>query len=59
MQKIGWTHPMEYENVLHRVKEERNIIHKIKRKKANWICHILSSNCLLKHAIEGKIEGGI
>ena len=27
--------------------------------KANWICHILSNNCLLKHIIEGKIEGGI
>jgi len=28
-------------------------------KKANWIVHILGRNCLLKHVIEGKIEGGI
>ena len=43
--------------VLHRVKEERNIIHTAKRRKANWIGNILCRNCLLKHLIEGKIEG--
>jgi hypothetical protein len=42
-----------------RVKEERNIVHTIKRRKANWIGHILSGNCLLKHVIEGKLEGRI
>ena len=26
---------------------------------ANWIGYILSNNCLLKHVIEGKIEGRI
>jgi hypothetical protein len=45
------------EEVLHRVKEERNILHTIKRRKANWIGHILRRNCLLKHVIEGKVEG--
>jgi hypothetical protein len=45
------------EEVLHRVKEERNIVPTIKRRKANWIGHILRRNCLLKHVIEGKIEG--
>jgi hypothetical protein len=45
--------------VLHRVKEERGILHKIKRRKANWIGHILRRNCLLNHVIEGKIEGWI
>jgi hypothetical protein len=47
------------EEVLHRVKEERNIVHTIKRRKANWIGHILRRNCLLKHGIEGKLEGRI
>jgi hypothetical protein len=47
------------EEVLHRVKEERNIVHTIKRWKANWIGHILRRNCLLKHVIEGKLEGRI
>jgi hypothetical protein len=45
------------EEVLHRVKEERNILHTIKRRKANWIGHILRRNCLLKHVIEEKFEG--
>jgi len=39
------------------VKEERNILHKIKRRKSNWIGHILRRNCLIKHVIERKIEG--
>jgi hypothetical protein len=49
------------EEVLHRVKEERNrpIVHTIKRRKANWIGHILHRNLLLKHVIEGKLEGRI
>jgi hypothetical protein len=45
------------EKVLQGVKEERNILHTIKRSKANWIDHILRRNCLLKHTIEGKLEG--
>jgi hypothetical protein len=31
----------------------------MKRQKANWIGHILCRNCLLKHVIEGKLEGRI
>jgi hypothetical protein len=42
-----------------RVKEVRNIVHTIKRRKSNWIGHILRRNCLLKHVIEGKLEGRI
>ena len=30
-----------------------------KKSKVNWIGHILRRNCLLKHVIAGKIEGGI
>jgi len=47
------------EGALQRVKDERNILQTIKRRKANWIDHILHWNCLLKHATEGKIEGRI
>jgi hypothetical protein len=36
------------------VKEDSNILQAIKRRKANWIGHILRGNCILKHAIEGK-----
>jgi hypothetical protein len=47
------------EEVLLRVKEQRNILHEISKRKANWICHILRRNCLLRQVIEGKIKGGI
>jgi hypothetical protein len=53
-----WTDGMRNEEVLHSVKEERNIPHTVKRRKANWIGYILRRKCLLKHVIEGKIEGG-
>jgi hypothetical protein len=59
MEKISWTDRVRNEEVLHRVKEERNILHTIKRRKASRIGHILRRNCLLKHVIEGKIVGRI
>ena len=50
---------MRNKEVLQRVKEEMNILQTIKRKKANWIGYILRRNCLIKHVIEGKIEGRV
>jgi len=47
------------EEVLLRVKEQRNILHEIRKRKANWIGHILHRNCLPQRVIEGKIQGGI
>jgi hypothetical protein len=44
------------EKVLQGVGEEMNILQTIKRRKPNWIGHILRSNCRLKHVIEGKKE---
>ena len=48
---------MRNEEVLLGVNEQRNILHKIRKQKANWIGHILHRNCLLKQVIEGKIKG--
>ena len=59
MEKISWTDHVRNEEVLLRVKEQRNILHKIRKRKANWIGHILRRNCLLQRVIEGKIQGGI
>jgi hypothetical protein len=56
-EKISWTDRVNNETVLHRVKEERNILYTIRRRKANWIGRILPRNCFLKHIIEGKISG--
>jgi hypothetical protein len=58
MEKISWTDRVRNE-VLLRVKEQRNILHEIRKQKANWIGHILRRNCLLKQVIEGKIKGAI
>jgi hypothetical protein len=59
MEKISWTDRVRNEEVLHRVKEDRNILHTMKRRKVNWIGHILRRNCLLKHVIGGNVEGRI
>ena len=59
MEKISWTDHVRNEEVLLRVNEQRNILHEIRKKKANWIGHILHRSCLIKHVIEGKIEGRI
>jgi hypothetical protein len=45
--------------ILLRVKEQRNILHEIRKREANWIGHILHRNCLLQKVNEGKIKGGI
>ena len=59
MEKISWTDHVRNEDVLLRVKEQRNIQHEIRKRKANWIGHILRRNCLLQRVIEGKIQGRI
>jgi len=56
MEKISWTDHVRNEEVLLRVNEQRNILHEIRKRKANWIGHILLRNCLLKQAIERKIK---
>ena len=48
---------MRNEEVLLRVNEQRNILREIRKRKVNWIGHILRRNCLLKQVIEGKIKG--
>ena len=59
MEKISWTDHVRNEDVLLRVKEQRNILHEICTRQANWIGHIWRRNCLLQWVSEGKIQGGI
>jgi len=59
MEKISWIDHVRNEDVLLRVKEQRNILHEICKWKANWIHHILHRNCLLQQVIEGKTKGKI
>jgi hypothetical protein len=59
LEKISWTDNVRNEEVLLRVKEQRNILHEISKRKANWSGHILLRNCRLWQVIEGKRKGGI
>jgi len=56
MERISWTDHVRNEDVLLRVKEQRNILHEISKEKANLIGHILRRNCLLQRVIEGRID---
>jgi len=44
MEKISWIDHVINIVVLLRVKEQRNIVHEISKRKANWIGHILRRN---------------
>jgi hypothetical protein len=55
MENISWIDRERNEEVLHRIKKERNILHTIKRK-TNWTGGIWRRNCVLKHIIEGNME---
>jgi hypothetical protein len=58
MEKISWTDHVKNKEVLLRVKEQRNILHEISKRKANWIGHILRRDCFVQEVIEGKIKRG-
>ena len=57
MEKISWTDHVRNEDVLLRVKEQRNILHEIRKRKANWIGHVLRRNCVLQRVTE-RYKGG-
>ena len=59
MEKFSCTDRVKNEEFLHRGKEEMNMQHTIMRRMANFPVYILSRSSLLKHVIEGKIEGRI
>jgi len=59
MEKISWADHVRNKEVLLRVNEQRNILHEIIKRKANWIGHILRRNCHPKQVMEGKIKGQI
>jgi hypothetical protein len=56
MEKIIWTDHVRNKEVLLRVKEQRNILYEISKRKYNWIGHILGRNSLLQQVIEKKVK---
>jgi hypothetical protein len=59
MEEISSTDHVRNEDVLLRVKKQKNILHEIHKRKANWIGNILRRNCILQRVTEGKIQGRI
>ena len=59
MENISLIDRVRNEEILLRVKEQRNTLHEIRKRKANWIGHILRRNCFLQRATKGKIQVGI
>jgi hypothetical protein len=59
LENIIWTDHVRNEEVLLRAKDQRNILHEISKREANWIGHILRRNCFLQRVIEGEIKGVI
>jgi len=58
-ERISWAEHVRSEEVLRRVKDETNILHKLDKRKANLTGHILHRNCLLKHVTDGNVKGRI
>jgi hypothetical protein len=56
-QTLGIHPKIETVNTEHSESLKSRILHEIRKRKANWIGHILRRNCLLKQVIEGKIKG--
>ena len=48
------TDRMKIDDVVHSVKEERNILFTKQRRKAKWIGHVLPRCCLLKNITRGR-----
>jgi hypothetical protein len=59
MEKISLNDHVRNEEVLLRVKEQRNILHEIHKRKTNWTGKILRRKFLLQRVTEGKIQGEI
>ena len=58
MEKISWTDHVRNEEVLLRVKEQRNILQAIRKRKANWIGHILRETAFYNGLLKERHKGG-
>jgi hypothetical protein len=54
MEKISWTEHVRNKEVLLTVKEQRNILHEISKRKANWIGHILRRTALCDRLLKER-----
>lgn len=58
LENISWTDRVRNKKSLHSVKKRKQYpTCNTRKRKANWLGHILCRNCLLEHVTEGKIGG--
>jgi hypothetical protein len=57
MEKISWTDHVKNEDVLLRVKEQRNILHEIRKGKANLFGHILRETAFYNGLLKERYKG--
>ena len=58
MEKISSSNHVRNEEVLLRVKEQRNILHEICKRKANWIGHICVETAFYNGLLKERYKGG-
>ena len=57
MKRVKWRDKIKNAVVLERVGEGRVMLELVRKRKRNWLDHWLRSNCLLKDALEGMVNG--
>ena len=57
MKRVKWTDKIKNAVVLETVGEGRIMLELIRKRKRNWLDHLLRRNCLLKDALEGMVNG--
>jgi hypothetical protein len=58
MEKISWTDHVRNVVVLLRVKEKRNILHEIRKRKGNWNGHILRKSAFYNRLLKERYKRG-
>ena len=56
--EIRWTDHVKNEEVLLRVKGQRNILHEINKRKSNWIGHICVETAFYNGLLKERKKGG-
>ena len=54
MEKISWTDHVRNEEVLLRVNEQGNVLHEIRKRKANWIGHVFVETAFYNKLLKEK-----
>jgi hypothetical protein len=57
MEKVSWREKRTNEDILQSINENRGLLMSIRKRKKNWIGHVVRGSGLLKLVLEGRMEG--